>query len=177
MANADLMRVLRVAFGVSVVGWLLTWIYSLLPFAKNGIATISFAAIDVNVGQQIQQGIDTSFAGKYIGSLIGSVPVGLQTFILLFVSALAIIAIGTYLNKQFGDFGKTPNTKFAFDLTIGAIVVGLAVGFMSGTATLRPSLAALGSALALLIYFLIVAGVYNLLRNFGLANVLPTPRA
>jgi len=175
MAN-DFMKILRVALGVSVIGWLLTWIYSMLPFAKNGIATISFAAIDVNVGQQIQQGIDTSFAGKYIGSLIGSVPVGLQTLILLFVSALVIIGIGTWLNKQIGDFGKTPNTKFAVDMTIGAIVVGLIIGFMSGTSTLRPSLAALGTTLALLIYFLIVAGVYNLLRNFGMKEVLPTPR-
>jgi len=172
----DFIKMLRVALGVSVVGWLLTWLYSILPFAKNGIATISFAAIDVNVGQQIQQGIDTSFAGKYIGSLIGSVPIGLQTFILLAVSALVIIGIGTWLNKQIGDFGKTPNTKFAFDMNIGAIVVGLVVGFMSGTATLKPSLAALGTALAVLIYFLIVAGVYNLLRNFGLKEVLPTPR-
>ncbi len=174
---ADIMKMLRVALGISIISWLLTWLYSsLLKFMQGGIATISFSAINVNVGERIKQGIGTSFAEKYIGSLLGSVPVGVQTLILLFVSALIIVSVGTWLNRQIGDFGKTPNTKFAFDLSIGSIVVGLLVGFASGTATLKPSLAALGTGLAVFIYFLIVAGAYNLLRNFGAKEILPTPR-
>ena len=173
---ADIMKMLRVALGVAAVSWLLTWFYSTLKFAQEGIATISFAAVDVNVGKQISAGIDTSFAGKYVGSLIGSVPVGLQTFILLLVSAVIIVGVGTWINKQIGDFGKSENTKFAFDMAIGAIAIGLTVGFMAGTTGLKPNLAALGTALATLIYFLIVAGAYSLLRNFGLREVLPTPR-
>ncbi len=103
-------------------------------------------------------------------------PVGLQTFILIFVTSLLIITFGGWFNRQIGDRGKTPNTKFAIELTIGSIALGLVVGLMSGTATLKPSLSALGTALAVFIYFLIVAGAYNLLRNFGLKEVLPTPR-
>ena len=162
----DWIKNLKVALGVAVISWLLTWVYS---FFKGGIANITFAAIDVNVGKQIASGLDTSLAGKLIGSMIGAVPAGLQTFILLFVSALAIVILGRWVNEQLGNQGKTPNTRFAFDLTIGAVLVGLVLGLIS------PSIGALGGVVALGIYFLIVAGVYSLLRNFGAQNFLPTP--
>lgn len=174
---ADLMKLLKVALGVSVVAWLLTWLYSsILKFLGTTIATISFSAIDINVGNQISSGINTSLAGKYIGSLIGSVPVGLQTFILLLVSAVIVVALGNWINKQVGDFGGSENQKFAVDLTFGSIAVGLIVGFMSGGVSGATGSFAIGAGIATLIYFLIVAFVYGMLRSLGLKGFLSTPR-
>lgn len=172
---ADFMKMLKVALGVTIVSFILTWIYSKFVPAK-GLVTISFAVVDVNVGNQIRSGIDTTLAGKLLGSLIGSVPVGVQTFVLIFVASLIVIGIGSWLNRQLGGpYGKTENTRFAFDLTFGTIAVGLLVGWMNKAGN-PLSIGAVGTALALFIYFIIVAGVYALLRNWGMKDFLPTPQ-
>lgn len=171
---ADVMKLLRIALGVSIVSWLLTWVYAKFVPAK-GLVTISFAVVDVNVGNQIKAGFDTTLAGKLLSSMIGAVPVGIQTFVLLFVASLIVIAVGSWLNKQFGPFGKTENMRFAFDLTLGATLVGLIVGYLNQQGN-PLSIGWFGTGAAMLLYFAIVVAVYNGLRKLGLNEMLPTPQ-
>lgn len=159
------------ALGVAVISYLLSWLYNLakvkIPALANGIATITFAAVDVNVGQQIQSGVDTSVAGKFLGAHLGAFG-GFQQLALLYISAIAIIVIGMWANKL-TDLGKTENTRFAFELTLGAATIGLIFGYLS------PSVKVIGTVVAYLIYFAIVAFVYAQVRNLGAKNVLPIP--
>lgn len=165
------------ALGVAVISYLLSWLYNLakvkIPALANGIATITFAAVDVNVGQQILAGVDTSVAGKFLGAHLGAFG-GFQQWALLYISAIAIIVIGMWVNKL-TDLGKTENTRFAFELTLGAIILGLGFGSISPSISVSKAGAAIGTALAMLAYFAIVALVYAQIRNLGAKNVLPVP--
>ena len=168
------------ALGVAVISYLLSWLYNYakvkVPALANGIATVTFAAVDVNVGSRISSGLDTSVAGKFLGAHLGAFG-GFQQWILLFISAFAIILVGMWINKGL-EMGKTENSKFAFELTFGAVAIGLVFGYMSsgaGGIALTAPAAAAGTAFAYGIYFLIVAAIYSGLRNAGAKNVLPTP--
>lgn len=169
----DWKKILYASLGVTAISWLLSWLYKYaqakIPAIANGIATVTFAAVDVNVGQRVVSGVDTSVAGKFLGAHLGAFG-GFQQIILLFISAIAIIVVGMYVNKLF-DLGKSENSKFAWELTLGAVAIGLVFGYLS------PSLGYLGTAVAYGIYFLIVSGVYSLARNWGLKNALPAPAA
>lgn len=165
----DWKKLLYASLGVTVISYLLSWLYTYarakIPALADGIATVTFSAVDVNVGKQVLSGIDTSLAGRFLGAHLGAFG-GFQQWILLFVSAAAIITIGMYVNKLF-DLGKSENSKFAFELTLGAAVLGVILGYAS------PTLGYFGTVLAMLIYFTIVAGIYSWARNLGAKNILP----
>lgn len=170
-------KIAWVSAGVAVISWLLSWVYG--KFFPQGILNfgLSFSALPVNVqanvGSQIASGVDTSLAGKLLGALNGSLPMGVATFITLFVAAFVIVWLGTWLNSMFG-FGKSENAKFAISMTLGSLAVGLIVGFMSKTPVGKTL--AIGSAISLLIYYLIVVAVYNLARQIEVGrDILPTP--
>lgn len=164
-------KILSAAMGVALISLLLSWLYSMLklkiPALANGIATITFAAVDVNVGNRIQSGVDTSVAGKFLGAHLGAFG-GFQQILLIFISAFAIILIGMWINKFF-DLGKTDNTRFAWELTLGAAAIGILFGYLS------PNVSIIGTVVAYGIYFLIVSFVYAQVRNLGAKNVLPVP--
>lgn len=156
--------------GVAGVSYGLSWAYG--KFFAGGIANLTFAItpVDINVGKQIASGLDTSLAGKLLSYLGGNIPSGVQPVLMLLVAAFLVVLAGVFLNEQLFNIGKTANAKFAFELTLGSVAIGLIAGYLS------PSIGAIGTAVSMLIYFVIVVAVYNLLRKIdGVDNVLVTP--
>ena len=164
----DTMKYVKAAIGVGIVSWGLAWLYKMV--SPGGIANITFAftPIDVNVGKQIAAGVDTSIAGKLLSTLGGVIPSGIAPYVILFGAAFLVLLAGHWMNSSFVKFGKTPNSKFAADLTLGALGIGLVAGYAS------PTIGYLGAAIALGIYYFIVAMAYNGLRKFGASEFLPT---
>lgn len=170
-------KIAWVSLGVAIISWLLSWIYS--RFFPQGILNfgLSFSTLPVNVqanvGSQIVSGIDPTLAGRLLGTLNGSLPMGIGAFATLFIAAFAVVWLGTWLNSMFG-LGKSENMKFAISLTLGSTVVGLIVGAMSRTPVGQTL--AIGTAVTLLIYYLIVVAIYNLARQTEMGrDVLPIP--
>lgn len=166
----DYKKMFWASTGISLIVYLLAMAYK--KFFPGGIANLAFAVtpVDINVGKQISSGLDTSIGGKILGYLGGAIPAGWEPFLLIFVTVFAVMLVGNWLNGYIG-LGKTPNSRFAFDLTLGAIGVGLVLGYMS------PNIGAIGVAVAMGIYFLIVVMVYNLARKYipSADKILPTP--
>ena len=167
----DINKTIKVSAAVAGTSWVLAWAYS--KFAPGGIAKISFSVlpVDVNVGQQIASGINTTFAGKVLGVLGGSIPASISTIVTLLLAAAGVIFVGNFLDKQFGLSGfvgaKTPNTKFAVTMAVGAAVIGWVAGIMS------PNVGTIGVVVAMVLYYLRVAVVYNLVKDKLGASFLP----
>lgn len=154
------------AAGVAGISYLLGWIYKYIP---DGIANLSFSAIEIPVREQIKAGINTSLAGKLLGYLGGIIPQGgtIVALVTLYVAALIIVWLGSFISEKV-NLGKTETTKFAIGLTIAAGIIGIVMGYLS------PSINSLGVAVAMLIYFGIISLVYVAARNIeGIKDWLP----
>ena len=145
----DLKKSAWISVGVAGVSWGLSWIYS--KWFAGGIAKISFAVlpVDINVGQQVASGVDTSLAGKLLGYLGGAIPSSFQAFAALFVASFLVVTLGMWLNEQ-AKLGKSPASKFAFSMAFGSLAVGAITGAFS------PSIGWLVGAVTTLFYFVIV---------------------
>ena len=169
---ADYNKLFKVSAAVGGTSWVLAWLYS--KFAPGGIAKISFSVlpVDINVGNQIASGINTTLAGKVLGTLGGSIPASITTILTLLLAAAGVVFVGNFLDQQFGISGfvgaKTPNGKFAVKMGIGAALIGMIAGWMS------PNIGTIGIVIAMVLYYLIVAIVYNLARKYlGADGFLP----
>lgn len=168
---ADTKKMLTIAGGVAGISYGLSLLYN--RFFPSGIAkgVVSFSALEVNanVGQNLAQGIDTSLAGtifKYLGISQGVTGGILGQLITIFLMSVFLVYVGNWFSSTF-KVGKTPNMRFVIGLTVTSLALGAVVGSIS------IGLGALGGLVALGIYFLIVAGVYNLARTY-LIKQLPS---
>src|SRR3990167_9058192 len=79
-------------FWLGAVSLAVSW---LLNFLKAPTVNLTFSAVDINVRQQLVQGVDTSIGGKVINLISGLIPLGWQGVVSLFVTAFLIVLIGT----------------------------------------------------------------------------------
>lgn len=163
---ADIKKIAMAAVGVGLISWLLGWLYK--TYFKEGIANISFSAVEIPVKAQIQSGVDTTLAGKLLGYLGGVIPQGgmVMALVTLYVAALIIVWLGSYISERI-NLGKSENMKFALSMTLAAVLVGIVVGYMS------PSIGSTGTAIAMLIYFGIISVIYSVARNIQGVRELP----
>lgn len=165
----DLKKAAGAAVGVTAISYGLGWAYN--KFIADGIATLTFSAVDVNVASQIKAGVDTTLAGKLLAYMQGVIPSGgiWGALIMLYVASFLVVLIGGLIGERIA-LGKTDVARFGIGMGLAAGVIGLIVGSMS------VSVGAVGTALAMLIYFGIVALVYvNLRRIDGVRDLLPSP--
>jgi len=157
------------AVGVTVISYGLGWVYS--KYFADGIATLTFSAVDVNIASQVKSGIDTSLAGKLLSYLGGVIPVGgtMNALLTLFVASFLVVVLASFIADKI-TVGKTETTRFGVSMAIAAGVIGLIVGSIS------PSVGSLGTGIAMLIYFSIIALIYSALSNVdGLKDFVPQP--
>ena len=163
---ADFKKIALASAGVAAISYGLGWIYKFFP---EGLVNLSFSAVEVPVREQIKSGFDTTIAGKLLSYLGGSIPQGgvIAALIMLYVAAFVVVWLGSFISERI-NFGKTETVKFAVGMTLAAVILGIVVGTMS------PTIGALGTMLAMLIYFGIVALVYVAARNIeGLKDFFP----
>ena len=166
---ADTKKMMIISGAVAGISYGLSLFYN--KFFPSGIAkgVVSFSALEINanVGQQISKGIDTSIAGtlfNYLGISQGVIPSVLQQLIVLFLASLILVYEGSFVSRTF-KLGKTANQRFAIGLTITSLLLGAGIGYIS------IGLGALGGLVAFGIYFLIVAGLYNLIRTYAIKQL------
>lgn len=157
-----------------ILAWIIAWIFQkVMP--EGGLATISFAAVDVDAASRIKAGVDTSLGAKIMSALQG-VPIigqsGIYNFLVIIVSAIAIFWVGRTLYNYLPK-GKTPVTKLLLVATYGSLVVGIILGLLAKTATAIPIW--FGTVLATLIAFGIVALVYVGINRKISAKIAPIP--
>ena len=165
----DYKKTAMAAVGVTAISYGLGWVYN--KYFADGIATLTFSAVDVNVASQVKAGIDTSLAGKLLGYLGGVIPVGgtMNALLTLFVASFLVVMLASFIADKIA-VGKTETTKFGVSMAVSAFVIGLVAGSVS------PSIGSLGAGIAMLIYFGIVAFIYSALRNVdGLKDLVPQP--
>ena len=163
----DYKKVAWAAGGVTGISYVLGLAYA--KFFPQGIGNLAFATVDIPVRQQIQSGIDTTIAGKLLSYLGGVIPQGglVGALIMLYVAAFVIVLAGALISERI-TFGKSPETRFAVGLTLAAVLGGLVLGTMS------PSIGAAGVAVAMFIYFGLIALAYSGLRRLdGFKDFLP----
>ena len=130
---------------------------------EGGLTTVSFAIIDVNVGQQISAGIKTDLASRVLGFLSGAnipLPMALITSIIagIIIVWLGVLAVGFV--KGFGlPTGKTAMGQLAAVLFYGSLFGGVVVGLIGNS--IDSTIPVLGTVIAMLIYYMIVAVVYG----------------
>lgn len=165
----DFKKAAYAALGVTGISYGLGWAYN--KFIADGIATITFSAVDVNVANQLKAGVDTTLAGKLLAYMQGVIPQGglWGALLMLFVASYIVVLIGAFIGERIA-FGKSDAGRFGIGMGLAAGAAGLFVGSMS------VSVGAVGTGLAMLIYFSIVALVYvNLRKINGFGDILPAP--
>lgn len=164
---ADYKKIAIAAAGVTGISYALGWVYN--KWFPEGLANLSFSAVEIPVREQIKAGIDTSLSGKLLGYLGGVIPQGglVGALITLYVAAFLVVLLGSIISERI-NFGKTETAKFAVGMTLAAAVIGVVMGYMS------PSIGAVGAMIAMLIYFGIVALVYVGARSIdGIKDFFP----
>ena len=143
-----------------------------LAYAKSfpqGIANLTFSAVEVPVRAQIQAGIDTTLAGKLLSYLGGVIPQGGMwgALIYLFVASFLVVLGAMYIGDRLTVF-KSGNVRFGAGMAVTAGVIGLLLGSMS------PSIGSAGVATAMFIYYVFIATLYGLARqNDAIARTFP----
>lgn len=165
----DIKKAAMAAVGVTGISYLLGLGYS--KFFADGIATITLSAVDVNVAGQVKAGVDTTLAGKLVAYLGGIIPQDgiIGALIVLFVASFLVVLGGSWISERI-NVGKTDTSRFAIGMAVAAGIIGIGVGSMS------VSIGAIGTGLAMLVYYGIIAVVYMWLsRVDGIKNFMPTP--
>lgn len=157
--------------GAGFVSWLLAWIYG-MAFGPGGAGTVTFVTIgDVNVRNQILNGIDTSFASQILntfGGNFGAVVGGAMGALLMaMLGGVGVTLIGRFI-YEFVPLAKTPRGKVVSVLLYGSLVGGWIVSFMTKTGGVK--LPAVNVILAMVIYFLIVAAAAGYLSETDLGS-------
>lgn len=144
MINKD---TLKLGATVGLASTLLAYIFGNL--LKGFGATITFATYDVNVRQQLEQGIATgatkTLSEKFLGLISGLIPATFQEYALVFIAGIITVVVGQYLvdllnvkvkNQLWavmvaGTVGLSAIVKFTSVLTLSYIpvLVGLGIYF------------------------------------------------
>lgn len=145
-----------------LVTFALAWLYSLL--APGGLGTLTFSTIgDINVRNQVLGGLDTSLSTTIVNALGGNfnvLPSGwIGAVIIAMLAGIALAVVGRFIYNLL-PLGKTPQSKFVLVFLYGSIVGGWAVSLMTKTGGIK--IPPLNVIFAMVIYFLIVAFVYQL---------------
>lgn len=165
----DFKKAAKAAVGVTGIAYGLGFLYN--KFFAGGIATLTFsvAPVDVNVKEAITQGIDTSLAGKVLSYLGGVIPSGgtIAALLTLFVASFLVVALAQFIAGSI-NLGKSEAARFGMSMGISAAALGMIAGTMS------PSIGSLGTGIAMLIYFGIIAFAYVQLRKVnGIRDFFP----
>ena len=153
----------KVGAGVGVISMGLSYLYGML-FKGGGFATVQFAAIDVNVREQITSGVDTGLASKVLGYMSGVIPTGgtLGALITVAIAGIIVVMLGSLIRGFGAPDGSTQNMKLLSTLFYGSLVGGFILSYMNGAGVALPQI---GTVVAMVIYFGVVALVYNGLRE------------
>mgnify|MGYP001587807237 CR=1 FL=1 len=172
----DYKKALYAATGITAIGYGLGWVWH--TYFPNGLLNLSlkFSALPVNVAAnvagQISNGVDTSIAAKLINVLNGVIPIGGQiaSIATLFVASFLVVVLAGFFAGKVSMFGKSDTQKFGVGLALSAFVIGL----LAGTTSL--SLGSLGTGIAMLFYFGIIAVIYSIARTVDvIKDFFPQP--
>ena len=172
----DYKKALYAAVGITGIAYALGWAYN--SWFPNGILNLSlkFSTLPVNVAAnvagQITSGVDTSIAGNLIRTLNGVIPIGGQVAAIatLFVASFLVVVLAGFLVEKVSMFGKSETQKFGVGLAVSAFLIGM----LAGTTSL--ALGSLGTGIAMLFYFGIIAVIYSYARTVdGIKDFFPQP--
>ena len=169
MGKVNFKKWAQVGIVFGLLASLLGWLTSMLPF-KNGIANISFAFADIDVGSALKTGVGSGIGEKIVSILNGIVPIGGTTLgglIAVAVSGLAVMVAGRYIYEMATFYragGK--KAKLVAVAIYGSLAVGVVLSFMAGTLASMISLSFVWITLATIIAFLMVAVVYVIANNY-----------
>jgi len=168
MAKVNINKWAQVGVVFSLLAASISWLYTL--FFKNGIANITFAVADIDVGTALKGGVDTSLGGKLIGMLNGIFPIGgtwIGNLLTLAISGFIVIVAGRYIYEWFTFFrARSSRVKLMTVATYGSLLVGVILALMGGKITGVLTWGFLQVMAATAIAFLIVASVYLLVNKF-----------
>lgn len=160
-----------VGAGAGFVSWLLAWLYGMI-FGPGGAGTVTFVSIgDINVRNQILNGIDTSLASQILntfGGNFGAVVGGaMGALIMAMIGGIVVALVGRYMYEYLA-FAKTPQGRLVSVLLYGSVVGGWIVSFMTKTGGVK--LPAVNVILAMVIYFFVVAAAFSYLSTTDLGS-------
>ena len=152
--------------GAGFVSWLLAWLYN-LAFGQGGAGTLTFATMgDINVRNQILNGIDTSLASQIINTFGGNFNAiaggAMGALIIAMIGGVTIALLGRFI-YEYIPVGKTAQQKVVAVLLYGSLVGGWIVSFMTKTGGI--AIPKLNLVVAMVIYFFIVALSYSVLSK------------
>lgn len=146
------------AGGISILlSWLIAWL-------KIPLVNVTFSAIDVNVRDQVQQGISTDLGAKILGLFSGLTKITLPAILGMLLGYVLVVYLGriiyTYVPKS-----KTPVGRMSLVLLLGSLAASI-------IAIMAFKLPAVGTLLAMGLYFVIISLVMWLLSmQFNLFRI------
>ena len=154
-----------IVFGLlaSGISWIYNWLFS------NGIANISFAFADIDVGSALKQGVDTSWAAKILSPVQGIFPSTgiIGSMLMVAVAGLIVMVAGRYIYEMATFYragGK--KAKLVAVAIYGSLAVGAVLSLIAGTISSMLTWGYVQVIAATAIAFLIVAVVYVILNNY-----------
>lgn len=158
----DIIRSARIGAVVGVLSALVGKAYNMFSSGGQIQASLDLAPLGDGVKQQIQAGVPTDLSGKIIAWLNGILPLSVEGIITLAIAGALTFVIGALavnaINNAF--FSKTALRRIVSMAVLGSIASGIILSIMSGGGLVIP---AIGAIIALVVYYVIVALIYNLL--------------
>jgi len=150
---------LKLGAVVGLASMLLAYVFSTL--LKGFGATITFAAYDINVRQQLEAGISTGAAEKILNTISGILPMTLPNLIYVFLAGFLIVIVGklvvNLLNLKVKD--KLWLIMLTGTVAISALVNGMSVlnlGFIATLVGMGIYFAIVSFAIGMLIKYKVV---------------------
>jgi hypothetical protein len=168
-------RMVMLGLGIGSTSWLLSRLYGLFASDK-ALATVTFSTLNVDVSKQISQGVSTDIVSKLLSMLSGGTVKVIPSLLMAIMAGIVLIYIGSWItnfirsNVKILPTGKKPIGKLVYVLFYGSVVGGLVMGWIGSTLNGLP---AIGTALAMIIYYTIVAVVYGFIQQ-NLIKQLPS---
>ena len=162
------MKDIRNALQLGLVFGAIAWILSFVVKALNlPTANITLSTLDINVREQIVQGVDSSAGGKVLSFLGGVVPSGLEGILTIFISSFLIVLVGTMLFNIVIRKRGSPQRNLTLIMLFGTVALSFVIPGMTDPAL---NLNFLGVLVALLIYYGIVTAIVLWLSNQNFAK-------
>lgn len=147
---------------IGVISIALTYIFSLFNLPK---LALTFSTIEINVRDQIAQGISPTLGGKALSLIGGWIPFTIPNMIVIAISAALTFMVGSILIETIKALpqGKNAVQKMAWTLLYGTIVT-TAILSMSLAAVTVPIILTLG------VYYIIIAIIMGQLEKNKVLN-------
>lgn len=162
----DYMKSARIGAVVGVLSALVGKAYNAFAGGGQIQASLDLAPLGEGVKAQIQAGVPTELPAKIIAWLNGILPLSVEGIITLAIAGAVTFVIGAFvvnlINNAF--FNKTALRRIVSMAVLGSIASGIILAFWSSGGLVLP---AIGTIIALVVYYVIVALIYNGLGKLG----------